>query len=263
MLIDHVADLVEELAKAGGPSMMPLVNACIPLFLKFCEPSRPPSDVSMAIGSFGELTQILGSCFLSSLLFSFFLRCFGIGFLEDGLFFFNLVVSCVDLCPPFLCALLTAVMRVGQAMAPFVHTVMPIALKGVASSNMLIRRNSCFTVGTLCLNCPQQSLPFFSDALSALQTAYAPLSVDEDRKRGITDQQEFLAARDNACSAMAKMVLSLASQGPPPPRLVELVLEGLPLTGDPLENKFVYQCLLTLFAKHPQVVSVSSFLLCV
>ncbi len=60
--------------------------------------------------------------------------------------------------------------------------------------------------------------------------------------------------RDNALSAVAKLVLATQGHGLPMKETVALFCSGLPLQRDWLEAEFVYGCVVFLFSKHPQTV---------
>lgn len=59
-LIDSVSDLIGTLAKQMGPGFETYFDRMLPLLLKYCSPKRPYSDLSMAMGCFGEVVAELG-----------------------------------------------------------------------------------------------------------------------------------------------------------------------------------------------------------
>lgn len=61
VLIDTVSDVIAELCKALGASFEPYVRPMIKPLLKFCRPSRPLSDRSMAVGLFAEIAEGIGA----------------------------------------------------------------------------------------------------------------------------------------------------------------------------------------------------------
>jgi len=137
-----------------------------------------------------------------------------------------------------------------SSVAPFVNLLMPIALQGVSDASISMRRNSAFCVGTLCLRFPQQTVnaqtvPAFAQALAPLFGA-APAQYQYD-------VDDWLACKDNACSAVAKLILADPSSEPNM-QLIELLISGLPLVRDQMEAKYVYPCLVQLFAKFPRVI---------
>ena len=59
-LIDSVSDIIGTLAKQMGPSFEAYFDRMLPLLLKYCKTGRPFTDLSMAIGCFGEVVAEIG-----------------------------------------------------------------------------------------------------------------------------------------------------------------------------------------------------------
>jgi hypothetical protein len=87
-------------------------------------------------------------------------------------------------------------------------------------------------------------------------TKLAPLfDIPAEDKRGPASEGDFLACRDNATSAVARMI-TVAAAALPLPQVIPLFLRGLPLGSDFAENKFVYPALMKLFAEQPTAVRI-------
>jgi len=61
VLIDSVTDVVGVLAQVVGDSFEPIFRQMFPNLIKFCQPHRPASDRSMAIGCIAEVAEVIGS----------------------------------------------------------------------------------------------------------------------------------------------------------------------------------------------------------
>ena len=72
-----------------------------------------------------------------------------------------------------------------------------------------------------------------------------PMLVEPDQKSGKV-HPDVIAGRDNAASALAKIIM-VAADKVPLQQVVELMLSGLPLRNDFEEAKFVYPCITQLF----------------
>jgi hypothetical protein len=60
VLIDSVTDVVGVLAQVVGDSFEPIFRQMFPNLIKFCQPHRPASDRSMAIGCIAEVAEVIG-----------------------------------------------------------------------------------------------------------------------------------------------------------------------------------------------------------
>jgi len=61
VLIDSVTDVVGVLAQIIGDPFEPIFRQMFPNLVRFCQPQRPPSDRSMAIGCIAEVAEVIGS----------------------------------------------------------------------------------------------------------------------------------------------------------------------------------------------------------
>jgi len=64
IVIDSVSELIGTLAKHMGPAFETYFERMLPLLLKYCKPGRPYTDLSMALGCFGEVVAELGGAAL-------------------------------------------------------------------------------------------------------------------------------------------------------------------------------------------------------
>lgn len=60
VLIDSVTDVVGALAQVVGDTFEPIFRQMFPNLIKFCQPHRPASDRSMAIGCIAEVSEVIG-----------------------------------------------------------------------------------------------------------------------------------------------------------------------------------------------------------
>lgn len=137
----------------------------------------------------------------------------------------------------------------------YLPKLMHFAQAALQDPSPLVRRNASFLTGNLALvphPLTQQAYPTF---LQLLAGVYTPPSGPVDPASGIVNgslkDEEFLGARDNACSAISKMVAtSPQACGQPMSALIDLMLSALPLQCDFNEAKFVYPTLMNLYRTH-------------
>jgi hypothetical protein len=140
--------------------------------------------------------------------------------------------------------------EVPSCVAPYAAMLLPTVIQGLADPAISVRRNSAFALGALCLRLPQQSLN--AQTLPQIVQALVPL-LGQAPPQFSYDAEDWLACKDNACSVFAKILLvTMGSE--PNPQLVEFLLAGLPLQRDQMEAKYVYPCIVQLFARHPRVM---------
>ncbi|KAJ5071082.1 importin-4 [Anaeramoeba ignava] len=106
---------------------------------------------------------------------------------------------------------------------------------------MLLRNSAC-CLGTIFFNFPeiQEVQNFVNDSL---QLFYSLL-----------EDHHLPTTRDNATSAIAKIMLKIPHQNLPIQKLIQAFLQGLPLQMDVEEAKFVYSCLAFLVLQHPDYI---------
>jgi hypothetical protein len=93
--------------------------------------------------------------------------------------------------------------------------------------------------------------PSVKEAFPAVLTALTKLF--DVSAAGPRDLASFVYARDNAVSAVLKMVMK-APEVLPLDRVLPLVLSGCPLEEDQQEQQFVYTCLMQLAQSHTQAM---------
>jgi hypothetical protein len=96
-----------------------------------------------------------------------------------------------------------------------------------------------------------EALEHYPEALTKLAPLFELPTAPEKKEE--TVDTDYLACRDNACSAVAKMI-SCAGAVLPLDRVVPLFLRGLPLKCDLKEAKCVYTTLMKLFSQHSEAV---------
>lgn len=195
VLIDSVTDVVGVLAQVVGGEFEPIFRQMFPNLVKFCQPHRPASDRSMAIGCIAEVTEAIGTR------------------LEEYL--------------------------------PGVFTVV---LAGLNDPSVAVRRNSAFCLGTIVTT----NIPVVRQAYAQCLTALQPLfNIAGASER---DKEQVMATRDNAASALAKMITA-GAEALPLADVVKLMLSALPLVEDQSEAKYVYPCVIQLFSTHPDLMT--------
>jgi hypothetical protein len=195
VLIDSVTDLVGALAQVVGDSFEPIFRQRFPNLIKFCQPHRPASDRSMAIGCIAEVSEVIG-----------------------------------------------------PRLADYLTEVFSVVLAGLKDPNVAVRRNSAFCLGSIVMTKIPVVKQAYGQCLSGLQGLFNIAAASEREK------DQVMAARDNAVSTLAKMITS-GAEALPLPDVVKLMLSGCPLVEDQTESKYVYPCLVQLFASHPDVMT--------
>ena len=59
LLIDGACEMIEKIAKAYGPSFLPMFEKLLPGFIRYLAPNRPHTDHYMALAAFGEIVPAL------------------------------------------------------------------------------------------------------------------------------------------------------------------------------------------------------------
>jgi len=195
VLIDSVTDVVGVLAQVVGDTFEPIFRPMFPNLIKFCQPHRPASDRSMAIGCIAEVSEVIGT-----------------------------------------------------RMADYLPDVFTVVLAGLRDPSVAVRRNSAFCLGSIVMTKIPVVKQAYAQCLANLQGLFNLSGVSEK------DKDQVMAARDNAVSALAKMITA-GAESLPLPDVVKLMLSGCPLVEDQTEAKYVYPCLIQLFASHPDVMA--------
>lgn len=138
--------------------------------------------------------------------------------------------------------------EIGAGATVYLEEIMPQLLAGMHSTNVGIRRNSAFGVGVMCQVTGAACNQYYPAILTALQ----PLC---NLPAELKDEYHHLACRDNAISAIAKLVTAGVSMGNLPlGDIVPLFLSGLPLQVDIPEGKWTYPTLINLFQYAPAIM---------
>lgn len=141
-------------------------------------------------------------------------------------------------------------MEMEEAFIPLLPQVFPEVLKALGDPAASVRRNAAFCTGTLCSLGPQTA-QYYQPALAGLAKLYALPPAEQKMMK--EERAEYEAARDNACSAVAKMIMT-APQALPLEECIKMLLSGMPLLEDMQEVKPVYTCMLKLFQEKPQLM---------
>ena len=151
---------------------------------------------------------------------------------------------------------LTAAGQASHPLEPYFATFIQYATQCLADPSPLVRRNASFCTGSLALISSPTILAAYPSFIPLLGAVYTPPTGPVDPNAGIVNgslkDEEFLGARDNACSAISKMMMTAPqATGLSMANLIEMVLSGLPLECDFNEAKYVYPAVMNLYRTHP------------
>ena len=125
----------------------------------------------------------------------------------------------------------------GASVLQFAESIMPIFLHSLHHASAVVRRASAFGLGSMFLSGGKGLSRYYHESLRRLQPL---LAIDVS-----TCEKQAIPARDNACSAIAKMI-SHDAESLPMTEVLPLFLQGLPLLDDMIESVYVYPCLCNL-----------------
>lgn len=128
---------------------------------------------------------------------------------------------------------------IGAKMGAYLNKLFPTVLKGCADESIAVRRNSAYCLGVICANSDSAVVKAFPQCATALQGLF---NIGSPHLR---EREQVLATRDNAVSALCKMV-SKAPDALPLHQMIPLILSGCPLEEDKNECKYVYPCIINL-----------------
>lgn len=114
---------------------------------------------------------------------------------------------------------------------PYIPQLSPMLIASLDESEVGIRRNGAYALGLMAQHGGKRAIPFFKQAIQKLSRC---MVIPQEKK----DDTAFQACRDNACSAVGKMMLVQPALVTPP--VIGLYMKGLPLLNDLAEAKFVY-----------------------
>ena len=112
----------------------------------------------------------------------------------------------------------------------------PAAMTSLADSDDSVKRNAAFCVGVSCEGLGETVTSQYSTMLQALSHLF---NVDA------TQGDSAAACVDNACAAVARMIMASPSHVPLG-QVLPVMLKAMPLKSDMTENETVYNCLLGL-----------------
>jgi hypothetical protein len=130
----------------------------------------------------------------------------------------------------------------GSAMIPFGHTFIPRFIQLLDSHHANIQQTASCGLGNV-----------FAAAKGAFKEYYHLVLPRLYKLAEISDEDsEFLSVRDNAVSALAKMIAA-DSSNLPLAEIVPMILNGLLLEKEHAENEHIYPALIFVFQQYPQL----------
>eukprot|EP00468_Gymnochlora_sp_CCMP2014_P001399 CAMPEP_0167740742 /NCGR_PEP_ID=MMETSP0110_2-20121227/459_1 /TAXON_ID=629695 /ORGANISM="Gymnochlora sp., Strain CCMP2014" /LENGTH=981 /DNA_ID=CAMNT_0007624695 /DNA_START=276 /DNA_END=3222 /DNA_ORIENTATION=- len=136
-------------------------------------------------------------------------------------------------------------------LVPYLPRLIPIIIKALADPEVGVRRNAAYTIGIFAIRAGANTKSFSQNAIGALQPLFA---ITRERKEGKSqDEKNHQACRDNACSAVSKLMGAdnrLANNQ----AVVDLFISGLPLLCDQEEAKEVYSRINSLLRTSPKLM---------
>lgn len=122
--------------------------------------------------------------------------------------------------------------HMGAPIANYIHAVMPLVLKELASPEPTNRRNAAFCAGEMCKNGGESALKYYGEVLRCLYPLLGGSEPDN-------------AVRDNAAGAVARMIMA-HPESIPLNQVLPVFLKVLPLKEDREESMAVYSCICSL-----------------
>ncbi|KAI0298793.1 ARM repeat-containing protein [Multifurca ochricompacta] len=131
------------------------------------------------------------------------------------------------------------------AITPSTEPLLELLWRAISDPDAEVQSNAAFATGLLVENSEQDLSPQYIALLGALQPLFN-LPADAPAPR--------LNARDNACGAVARLILRNAS-AVPLAQVLPVLFAALPLQNDLLENRPVFRAVLYLSQTQPDVLS--------
>jgi importin-4 len=131
------------------------------------------------------------------------------------------------------------------AITPSTEPLLELLWRAIGDQDAEVQSNAAFATGLLVENSTQDLSPQYITLLGALQPLF-DLPADAPAPR--------LNARDNACGAVARLILRNAG-AVPLPQVLPVLFGSLPLRNDMLENRPVFRAVLYLFQTQSEVLS--------
>jgi hypothetical protein len=122
--------------------------------------------------------------------------------------------------------------------------ILPLFIRLLKHESYVMRHNAAYGLGTIFASANGAFKEYYDLVLSDLyEIASCP-----------SDMKELLGARDNALSALAKMI-GADPKGLPVEIIVPKILNGLPLIADQAENIQLYPALISALEIHPNIIA--------
>ena len=131
------------------------------------------------------------------------------------------------------------------AITPSTEPLLELLWRAIGDQDAEVQSNAASATGLLVENSEQDLSPQYITLLGALQPLFN-LRDDAPAPR--------LNARDNACGAVARLILR-DTGAVPLPQVLPVLFGALPLRNDLLENRPVFRAVLYLFQMQPEVLS--------
>jgi len=212
-LQESVSDLIAILAQVMGPGFEPGFRQMFPIMKRFMRPDKQAATKGMCIGAFAEVAHWM-----------------------------------------------TQAMPAGADMSthvlvPYLPDLLAFCKAALQDPSPLVRRNGAFCTGCIARIAVPAMQAEYPALLQLLAGCYQAVSGPVDPAHGIVNgsvrDEEFLAARDNACSAISKLITTApAACGQPMAQLIQLLLTPLPLQVDFKEAESVYPAIMQLYRTH-------------
>ncbi|KAI5478132.1 hypothetical protein MNV49_005396 [Pseudohyphozyma bogoriensis] len=131
-----------------------------------------------------------------------------------------------------------------QAVTPFTDNLFPLFLRALADPEAEVQSNAAFAIGSLIYHSQANLLSQYLTVLGALHPLFAPAEAGSTRKDN---------ACDNACGAVARMILRDAS-AVPLDQVLPVFIQALPLKRDFAESEKTFDALFSLFRSQNAIV---------
>merc|ERR1712154_709617 len=152
-----------------------------------------------------------------------------------------MVVGCIADC----CSRLEAINNKNcEIMSNFSDTVYKLALRIAAAQDVNMRQNALYCMGAMFTCCDTASKNKHSQAILQCIQKYVNLQ---------GDKREIKLVRENAVSALGKMLIS-EPNSLPTKELLPIFLNSLPLTCDFTENQYVYDVIARFMLNHTSFI---------
>jgi hypothetical protein len=124
-----------------------------------------------------------------------------------------------------------------HASIPYIETMLPLMIQCMKSPSSKIKRNAIFTLGLMCVSCPDQMKDYTLQILQMI----APLFKDPKKYDSMYV--------DNACATVARIITTFETSLTILDQVLNGLLDALPLRDDFNENPTIYGCILSLLKR--------------